>query len=1009
MKKCILVCFLILSAIGLSAQETFVNFNPDKDFFDGKDLFAQHKYAASLISFEQFLENRKNGVPDMLQEAEYYIACVAYELRKENAQNKLQTYLDNYPYTQFEDRVYMMLGNLAFEVKRYNLALKEYEKINLKHLSKSENIEVSFNQGYANIETNQYSKAKTLFKSLKGKNSKYEISATYYAAYADYCLKNYESALDGFLSIEEKPEFAAFAPYYIVQIYYIQKEYDKLLPYAEKVLELNASNVNNAEVYRILGECYYQKNDYERTIQYMKKYIEGSKKVLRNDMYIMGMSYYKTNGFENAATYLAKVTTVKDSLSQNAYLHLGNCYVKIDRRNNARMAYSSAASMDFDLSIKEEAAFNYTLSTLETTTPFGESITAFESFIADFPNSKYRDNIYENLVTAYMSSKNYVAASISLSKLKNLSPEMRNVKAYILFQVGTEQFVKGNFEQASEIFTSALGEASESFKNAQVYYWRGESYFRLGNNDKARKDFISFLGKPGAEDMSEYNLVNYNIGYTYFNQKNYKEARPMFYKYIVSEKNTTTETYADGLDRLADCYFIARDFTNAEKYYSQSIEKGGKNGDYASFQKAFVQGLQKNYRGKILGLQALVTNYPNSDFHDDAFYEMGRAFVLLEQHEKAIDAYQILIAKYPQAPLARKAAVEIGMLHYNEGANDKAIEAFKMVVSNYPNSEETRTALETLESIYVEENKVEDFFAYTKTLQSGIVVSDPTKEDSLTYLAAERLYMKNNIAEATGSFERYLQNFCDKGRYCVASRYYLAECYYTTDSIDKAYAQYKTLSTMLGNAYMESVLVRLSQISYDKKDFETSLASFQQLQIIAVEPENIKASKIGVLRCSFLLNDTKTTIDIATEILSAKSVDQKLEREARFYKTKALMINNETEKALPDLKLLAKDLRTASGAECKYLLASYYFDTNNDKKAEEEITDYISKGTPYQYWLARAFVLLADIYIKRGDDFQAKQYLISLQENYTTQDTIQDLILERMDGITLRENNTIIE
>ncbi len=1009
MKKFMLFCLLSLTTLAIIAQETYINYKPEKDFFEGKALFNQQKYAASLVYFERFIEQQKEAHPDMLQEAAYYIACDAYELRKENAADILTSYLTSYPYTQFEARVNFMLGNIAFEGKRYALAIKHFEKINKKHLSKKESLDASFYEGYALIETQQYAKAKTQFKTIKGKNSKYEIAATYYAAYADYCLKNYETALPGFLAIEKSPEFAAFVPYYIIQIYYIQKQYDELLPYADKVLALNPQNPNNAEVYRILGECAYQKNDYTQTIEYMKRYESGSKKVMRNDMYIMGMSYYKTKDFSNAAKYLAKVTTVKDSLSQNAYLHLGHSYVAIDQKNNARMAYATASTMDFDPTIKEEAAYNYTLSTLETTTPFGESINAFEKFLTEYPNSTYRDKIYENLVTAYMSSKNFVAASISLSKLKNLSPEMRDVKAYILFQVGTEQFVKGNLEDAIEIFTNALSEASPKLKNAQIYYWRGESYYRLKKFDQARKDFIEFLNKRGAEEMPEYNLANYNIAYTYFNQQNYNEAKPMFYKYITSEKNSSTTTYADALDRLADCYFISRDFDNAEKYYEQSIQKGGKNGDYASFQKAFVQGLQKNYRGKVLGLQKLVMTYPHSDFHDDAFYEMGRAFVLLEEEDKAIDAYKILIAKYPQAPLSRKAAFEIGMLYYNQNKTTEAIEAFKQVISNYPSSEETRTALETLESIYVEENKVDAFFAYTKTLGSGIVVSDPSKEDSLTFLAAERSYMKNNLSEATKGFENYLQNFCEQGRFCTAAHYYLADCYYMSNAIDKAYIHYQQLANMLGNPYMETVLARLSEIAYDKTEYNVALASFKQLQIIAVNPENIQAAKIGVLRSSFLLNQTETTIAIAEEILANKGVDQKLAREARFYRTKALILANAPEKALDDLKILATDIRTPSGAESKYLLANYYFESGDDKKAEAEITDYIGKGTPHQYWLARAFILLVDIYIKRGDDFQAKQYLLSLQENYTAQDTIPDLILERMDGISLREKNTIIE
>ena len=66
------------------------------------------------------------------------------------------------------------------------------------------------------------------------------------------------------------------------------------------------------------------------------------------------------------------------------------------------------------------------------------------------------------------------------------------------------------------------------------------------------------------------------------------------------------------------------------------------------------------------------------------------------------------------------------------------------------------------------------------------------------------------------------------------------------------------------------------------------------------------------------------------------------------------------------------------------------------------------KNTPHQFWLARSFVLLVDIYIKKGNDFQAKQYLLSLKRNYTVQDEIQGLIDERLSAISQREKKNII-
>lgn len=1010
----------VLFCLKSFSQEAFYYANLDRDFYEGKDLFVQKKYQAATRCFEKFLKNReKQTDKEFVQFAKFYIATAAYEMRKENAILLLENYLTQYPYTQYYDRTCLMIGNLAFERKQYNKAIEYYENAKEKRLSKKERSELVFNKGYAYMQKKEMSKAKKNFKILKGSKSKYRNSAQYYYSYIDYQAGNYDSALEGFLQIENVPEFKAFVPFYIVQIYYHNKNYDSLIPYAEKILSEEKEvkrpseqyKKNIAEVYRILGECAYQKEDYQKTITSLNQYEKRTKKVVREDMYILGISYFKTKDFKNAIARLSKVTNTKDSLAQNAYLHLGHCYVDINQKANARMAYQNASKMDFDSSVKEEAAYNYTMSTLETTTPFGESIVAFEDFQNNFPNSKFRKQIYERLVTVYMTSKNYEAANESLSKLNELSPEMKDVKAYILYQLGTEEFVKENYAKAISLFDQAIATGSSTFNVGQVFYWRAESKYRMGAYSDARVDYISFFEKKGATEFENYNMANYGIAYTFFQEKKYKEAIPFFQKYEVQEQNKKKETYTDALDRLGDCFFVLRDLINAEKYYTLSFGIGGRQGDYPAFQRAYVQGLRKNYIGKINGLSKLMTNYPKSDYIDDAYYEMARAYILTEQDAKAIETYKTLMQKFPMSPLSRKASLELGMLYYNAEDYDKAIVAYKSVVANYPNSEETRTALAMLETIYIDKNEVDQYFAYTRDLGSNIVLTDPTKEDSLTYLAAERIYMKGETATATMAFEKYIHNFCDTevGRFCLPAKYYLADCYYNADKKDEAFELYRALAKMEGNSYMEVVLVRLSEIAYDKTDYNTALEAFKKLQIIAQEPDNMTAAKIGVLRCSFLLNDANGTIASATNILSGKTISSELENEARYYLAKAYLQIGENEKAQKDLLLLSKDTRTANGAEAKYLVANHLFEIKKDKESENEIMNFIEKGTPHQYWLARAFVLLADIYIYRKDDFQAKQYLLSLQENYKQKDSIQDLIQERLDQIQERENAVIEE
>ena len=104
--------------------------------------------------------------------------------------------------------------------------------------------------------------------------------------------------------------------------------------------------------------------------------------------------------------------------------------------------------------------------------------------------------------------------------------------------------------------------------------------------------------------------------------------------------------------------------------------------------------------------------------------------------------------------------------------------------------------------------------------------------------------------------------------------------------------------------------------------------------------------------------------------------------EARYNRAKAYIALEQWENAEADLQVVAEEVRTANGAEAKYLLAECYFAENDLDKAEAEIMSFAQMNTQQQYWLARALILLADINPRRGDTFQAKQYLLSLQANY---------------------------
>ena len=78
---------------------------------------------------------------------------------------------------------------------------------------------------------------------------------------------------------------------------------------------------------------------------------------------------------------------------------------------------------------------------------------------------------------------------------------------------------------------------------------------------------------------------------------------------------------------------------------------------------------------------------------------------------------------------------------------DKAIQAYKNTIEKYAGSEEAYAALEGLEQVYVETNNIQDYLAYTKTLNK-INMQASTQEDSLVYVTAELQYLLGRYEEA---------------------------------------------------------------------------------------------------------------------------------------------------------------------------------------------------------------------------------------------------------------------
>ena len=956
-------------------------------------------------------------------ETDYNRIAERFEARDKSLQKDLKTYLQKYPYTTYEDEIHFMSGVLQAEKAKWKQASKELEQVEHTALTRPHQTDYQFYRGYCYLMLQEYSRAVVYFAQLKKTANPYTTKATYYYAYSRYKQQKYDKALPVLLSLEDVSEYQKTVPYYIVQIYYAQQEYTEVRQRAEALLAAQPDNGNNAELHRMLGEMYYLKGtknkeqrtkneDLKKAVEHLQAYEKAVRStdvpLVRNDLYLLGMAEYQLGAYKEAVGYLKQVKQENDTISESVCLTLGNAYIQLGQPEQAKLSYQAAAAYRLTPAVREEALYNYTLCTYNSSTALGESVRAFTEFLTEFPDSKYENEIYALLSDAFVRSRNYASALSVLDSIDNPTPKMLQTKQYLRYQLGVDAFLQNKMEQARGRMTEVIDHNTESAQyTTEAYYWRAEADYRLHDYDACIDDLNRYMAQSDVRRSSNYLQADYLGGYAYFAQKDYPKAQTRFLRYI-DNADPNDPTYADALNRIGDCYFNARNFPSAIAYYGQVVDKNATGADYATFQRGYAQGLQHKYNDKINTMRTLVSRYPKSDYADDGLYETARAQLQLDNERAAIASYEQLLQNYPNSNLARKASLERAMLYRNLHEDDKAIAAYKHTIETYPACEEAYTALDGLEALYVENGNISEYLAYTKQL-GRMNMQVTTQDDSLSFASAELQYMQGNYQRAAAALAVYLNKYCSGSRYCTTAQYYIADSYYRLGEKTDALREYKALTDITGNPYMEEACMRVAELSYDAQDYRTSLDYFYKMLSQASDRDKINIARLGILRCSYYMGNHQSTIDIATQILADEPVADDVRKEALYNRAKAYIALSQYEQAISDLTPLANEVRTATGAEAKYLLADCQFRLGNLDKAEAEVMSFAGMNTQQQYWLARALVLLSDINMRRGDDFQARQYLLTLQANYRGEDDIQTLVSERIAALDEKEREQVVE
>ncbi|MDG5492643.1 tetratricopeptide repeat protein [Psychroserpens sp. SPM9] len=966
-----LLSFLLFASYA-QAQQTAAYTSDLVDYQKALTLYNNKQYQAAQSLFEAI----KNDAPNETVESDcaYYIANCAVRLNQQNADDLIQDFVDEYPTSTKRNTAFLDVADYYFANGKYAYARKWYDKVDETSIARSERDKFNFNYGYTLYSTGDETGAnKYLNRVITSKE--YGSQAKYYIGFMAYEGDDYDKANEYFDQVSDQEKYQEKLSYYQADLNFKLGKFEKAIELAQEQLDKSTPQ-EKSELSKIIGESYFNLEQYNEAIPYLKAYKGKRGKWNNVDYYQLGYAYYKQNDFESAISEFNKIIGGDNSVAQNAYYHLGESYINLDKKQEALNAFRNASQMDYDLKIQEDAWLNYAKISYEIGNPYQSVPQVLTSYLDKYPDTSYKDEIETLLIDSYITSKNYQEAL----KLLDGKTSFENRLAYqkVAFYRGIEVYNEVNYNAAKVLFDKSVKEAKDPVFTTRGIFWKAETDYHLNNFDEALIGYKQFIQQNEASEVQEIENIDYNIAYTYFKLKNYDQATSSFQKFIDTHKDDKLRLN-DAYLRLGDGYFVSTNYSKAIAAYDKAIAINEIEADYASFQKTMSYGYIGQRSQKIQGLESFISAFPKSSLRDDAMYELANSYVKANETAKAMTMYDRLISEHSNSVFISKALLRQGLSYYNANDNERALTKLKRVANTYPGTEEANQAVSTARLIYIDLGRVDEYAAWVKTLDY-IDVTD-AELDNTAYLAAEKQYLENKTDNAIRQFNKYLNEF-PNGIHALKSHFYLAELYSKKELPENAKPHYEYVVSKPKGEFTEQAVVKLSEIYLSAKNWSKAIALLKRLETEADYPQNVTYAQSNLMNAYYQQQQYAEAVSYAEKVLQNTKIDNKVKSDAQIIIARSAIKTGDETKAKQAYAQVEKIATGALAAEALYYNAYFKHKEGKHQASNTTVQKLARDYSSYKYYSAKGLVIMAKNYDALGDAFQATYILESVISNF---------------------------
>lgn len=919
-------------------------------FAEGRRLCDEGHYYAARHTLGEIPENiAVSGLKESdARDLEVMLLVCDYYLNSQNVASRIDDWLRENRVSPYRLRMKLFRANLYVKEGRFTESLSLYAECKTDSKNNPDAVEYISPYANSNIKAEERAEA-VLYEAIAniGLNDFQEAKRllttvddspahkndiVYYRAYIKYVEQDYEGALSDFIEVVDCSEYRDKVPVFIADCYLNTGMPSEALATIDVFRAQCGITPFDAECTRIEGEAFYLNHDYANAVSKLTAYVDLVDEPKRTALYKLGMCHFAEKAYTKAAACLSRSAGV-------------------ERDAMAQNAWYHAG-------------------------------------------------------VAYVNVFNSTQARMAFQQASEMNFD-RKVQEEALYNYALALHEGGTmgFGESVEVFEKFLNTFPSSKYRSNVAAHLNEVYFTTQNYPRALAS-ISKIKNPNNDILIAKQKVLYNLGTQDFLEGKYNDAVVRLNQSlsIGLDDQTSVDTYywrGESEYRLGKLATAASDF---KKYINSSKSVSSRNVVLANYSLGYILFKQKKYSDAQVWFERffsvanktdkkIISAIPNMKaMRADAYNRIGDCLFANRQYDEAFKAYQkaldadmslgdysllqqaficglrgdyttkvALLSRmdsvYSASQYGADALFERGRAFVQGNDKQNAVATFNSLIKRYPQSAYSRQALNELGLIEYESGNTDEAISVYKS----VIEKYPNTPEAQTALSNLK-----DVFTATGRISEYATLAASVGRSLSA------------DELD---------------AMVHDAAIRALSDGDNKKAGQY----YRQLREQTSSDDMRQKALEGELHTAMALADNASIISLADMMLQdAGKLSPSVSAETRYARSMAYLHTGNVDGALADWTQLSADPRTVYGAEAAVRLAQHSYESQQYQAAESLLLSFIDSGTPHAYWLARGFILLADVYSATDRKVEAREYLLSLKSSYSENEEINKMIEERL-------------